>query len=207
MARSIDYYFYSASPFTYLGHQAIVDVAKKHGATLNYKPVDLMAIWAVSGAVPPAQRPEVRQRMRLVELQRIAHMRGLPINPKPAHFPVDAALADKAIIALVQNKIDPEAFATRVFQAVWAEDKNISDRRLLADMLSATKADPESILKQAETDEIAAIRAGNSTAAIDIDAPGVPTYALDGEAFWGQDRVEHLDHALSFPRAPFTSSV
>ena len=57
----IDYYFYCASPFTYLGHNLICEVAERHKAKLNYKPVNLAALWDVSGAVPPGQRPPVRR--------------------------------------------------------------------------------------------------------------------------------------------------
>lgn len=78
MAQTIDYFFMGASPFTYLGHNAIRETAARHGAELRYRPVNIMKVWEVSGAVQPAQRPPARQRYRLMELQRIAHIRDLP---------------------------------------------------------------------------------------------------------------------------------
>ena len=98
----IDYYFTSISPFTYLGHKAITDVAERHGATIAFKPVNLGGVWAESGAVPMPQRTPMRQRYRLIELQRAAELRGLPITPKPAHFPVDPSLADHTVIAVFE---------------------------------------------------------------------------------------------------------
>ena len=53
---TIDYYLFAPSPFTYLGHDLLHAVAARHGAAIRYRPVDLMGVWAESGAVPPAKR-------------------------------------------------------------------------------------------------------------------------------------------------------
>lgn len=203
---NIDYYFFSISPFTYLGHKAIVDVAAKHGATLNIKPSNLMAIWEVSGAVPPPQRPPVRQRHRLLEIVRSADIRGLPINKSPAHFPVDASLADNSIIALLEMGENPVDYMGDVFAAVWVNEQNIADEEVLSSLLKKRGFDAEAVLAMAKTEEIAAIRARNAQDAVDADAVGVPAYVVNGEVFWGQDRIEHIDHMLTTGREPFTIS-
>ncbi|WP_026479316.1 2-hydroxychromene-2-carboxylate isomerase [Ahrensia sp. 13_GOM-1096m] len=200
---TIDYYFYSASPFTYLGHQAIVDVAEKHGATLNVKPVNLMALWAISGAVPPAQRPAVRQRYRLIELQRVADFKGLPINKQPAHFPVDATVADCSIAAIVAGGANPLAYMRDLFAATWANEQDISDEATLTALLKKNGFDSDEILTAAKSETVAAIREQNSKDAIAADAIGVPAYVVKGEVFWGQDRIEMLDHMLASGRSPF----
>ncbi|MDF1608777.1 2-hydroxychromene-2-carboxylate isomerase [Hoeflea sp. YIM 152468] len=198
----IDYYFYCASPFTYLGHNRICEVAERHKATLNYKPVNLAALWDISGAVPPGQRPPVRQRLRLIELQRLAAWRNLPIKTTPKYWPVDAALADRIIIALVNSGHDPRYFMSKVLSGVWAYDENIADEAVLISYLSQVGLDAAPAIAEAKTDEIAAIRERNSSEAIAADAVGVPTYVLNGEPFWGQDRIELLDEALSSGRKP-----
>ncbi|TCD16518.1 2-hydroxychromene-2-carboxylate isomerase [Oricola cellulosilytica] len=203
MTQAIDYYFYSASPFTYLGHKAITEVAARHGARLNYKPVNLMGLWEVSGAVPPAKRPPVRQRYRLVELARVADFRGLPINIKPAHFPVDATLADLTVAAIADPGGDPNGYMATLFSACWAEDKNLADEAVLRELLSAAGHDADGVIEHAKTDKIAAIRARNTEEAIAADAVGVPAFVLNGEVFWGQDRIEYIDQALTSGRGPF----
>lgn len=203
---NIDYYFFSISPFTYLGHQAIVDVAAKHGATLNIKPSNLMAIWEVSGAVPPPQRPPVRQRHRILEIVRCADIRGLPINKSPAHFPVDATLADNSIIALIEMGENPVDYMDDVFAAVWVNEQNISDETVLAGLLTKHGFDAETVLAKAKTEEVSAIRSRNAQDAVNADAVGVPAYVVNGEVFWGQDRVEHIDHMLTTGRDPITIS-
>ncbi|MDP2120996.1 MAG: 2-hydroxychromene-2-carboxylate isomerase [Hoeflea sp.] len=199
----IDYYFYCASPFTYLGHNKICEVAERHKVQLNYKPVNLSALWEISGAVPPGQRPPVRQRQRLVELQRLAAWRGVPIKTEPKHWPVDASLADRVIIALVEDGHDPRYFMAKVLAGVWAYDDDIADEAVLTSYLSQVGLDSMPALKDAKTAAIAAIRDRNSQDAIAADAIGVPTYVLNGEAFWGQDRIELLEQALITGRQPY----
>lgn len=200
---TIDYYFFGASPFTYLGHGAIEAVAKKHGCGLAYKPVRLMDLWEVSGAVPPAKRPAVRQRYRFLEMQRAAEMRGLSINLKPRHFPVDPTLADQAVIAILEARHDPSGYMAAIFSAVWTRDENISDPAVIERCLSENGFDADAILHAAQSSEVAAIRDRNTKEAIDADAVGVPAYVLNGEVFWGQDRIEWIDRALETGRAPF----
>ena len=200
----IDYYFYGASPFTYLGHEALGEAARRQGAEIAYKPVNLFALWDVSGAVPPAKRPPVRQRYRLVEIQRVADYRGLPINTKPGYWPVDTTLADQAVIALTEAGKDPFDYMRKVLAGVWAEDRDLAARGVIAGILTDCGFDAGAVLARAQSDDVAAIRARNSEEAITADAVGVPAYVLNGEVFWGQDRVELLEHALKTGRAPFT---
>lgn len=204
MTRTIDYYFTSISPFSYLGHRAIEAVAAKHGAALAIKPVNLGGVWAQSGGVPLAQRSPMRQRYRLIELQRAADWRDLPIKLNPAHFPVDATLADHTVIAVVGAGGDASAYLDTVYRAIWAEDRNIADADVLAELLTAAGCDAAAVLDRAHCDAVAAIRARNTEEAIAADALGAPTYVVDGEPFWGQDRIELLDRMLESGRAPFT---
>ncbi|WP_322990204.1 MULTISPECIES: 2-hydroxychromene-2-carboxylate isomerase [unclassified Hoeflea] len=199
----IDYYFYCASPFTYLGHNKICDLAERHKVSLNYKPVNLKALWDISGAVPPGQRPPVRQRLRLIELQRLAAWRELPIKTTPKYFPVDPALADKVVVALWKDGHDPRYFMAKVLAGVWANDDDIADETVLASYLSQVGLDPGPPLADAKTEAIAAIREQNTRDAIAADAVGVPTYVFHGEPFWGQDRIELLEQALLSGRQPY----
>lgn len=200
---AIDYYYYAASPFTYLGHDAIYAVAEKHRVKLNVKPVLLASLWEHSGGVPLGKRPPMRQRMRLIELQRFAEWRGLPLNPHPRFFPVDTELADRTVIGLVEGGHDPRYFMGKIFAGVWAREENIADEAVLASYLSQCGFDAKLALDDAKLPETEAIRQHNTRDAIAADAVGVPCYVFNGEPFWGQDRIELLDRALSSGRSPF----
>lgn len=205
MTARIDYFFTIISPFTYLGHQAICAVADKHGAKLVFRPVNLGEVFATSGALPLPQRPPARQRYRLLELQRIAELRGLPINLKPAHFPVDPTLADNTINALVANGQDPRDYMFQLFQAVWVHEENVADESVLARYLISSGFDAAAILDQAKSAETGAMRSANTADAIEAGALGSPSYVLNGEVFWGQDRIDYIDHALTTGRGPFSA--
>lgn len=205
MAAKIDYYFTSASPFTYLGHAALVETAARHGATIVYMPVNLTGLWEISGAVPPGQRPPVRQRYRFIELQRIAERRQLPIILQPKHFPVDPTLADHCTISIAEDGGNPASFMQSVFSGVWANDEDIADERVIRRLLEVAGHDADEMLGKAKGEEAAAIRAENTRQAIKADAVGVPVYVLNGEPFWGQDRIEYLDRALETGRNAYAA--
>lgn len=202
---TIDYFYSSISPFTYLGHKAFEEVARKHGCAIAYKPVSLPDVFENSGALPLPKRPLVRQRYRLLELQRNAEYRNLPINLKPAYFPADATLADQCAIALVKAGSDPSDFIWKVLSGVWANEENVADETVVSGYLTALGHDAAVIVEYARSDEAAAVRVQNTKEAIAADACGVPAYVLNGEVFWGQDRIDLLEHALTSGRAPFTA--
>jgi 2-hydroxychromene-2-carboxylate isomerase len=203
MTRIIDYYLIGSSPYAYLGHKALHEIASRHGATIRYKPIDIMGVWANSGSVPLGQRTPLRQRYRRVELQRFREMRGLTLNLEPKFFPVDSALADRVAIALVEAGADPAGYLWRVHEGVWAREENIADRAQLAAYLTAEDHDAEAILAAADTPQVEESRKSNTQSAAASDAVGAPVYVLDGEPFWGQDRLDLLDAMLTTGRAAY----
>lgn len=206
MPASIDYFLTSASPWVYLGHDAVRELAARHGATLVVRPVNLAEMFKVSGQVGLADRPAVRQRYRLIELQRAAEARGKPITLKPKHFPTNPALADLTICAILADGGDPLDYMAAIFSALWAGERDIADEATLSELLTGAGFDAGAVLTRAGTPEIAAMRAKNTEDAIAVDATGVPSFVLNGEPFWGQDRLDLLDRALATGRAPFTAS-
>ena len=207
MTAHIDYYFTCISPFSYFGHQAIGDVARRHGARLNLRPVRLGEVFETSGALPLARRPLPRQRYRMLELQRIAAMRDLPVNLKPAHFPTDPTLADATVAVLVDEGADAFAYLDSLYRAVWVDEANVADDAVIADRLGAAGFDASAILAKARGEAAIALVSANTEAAIAAGAIGSPSYVLNGEVFWGQDRVEHVDHALATGRGPFFANM
>ena len=204
MADHIDYFYTATSPFTWLGHEAFSAVAKKHKKQINYKPVNLMEVWKISGGVAPHQRPPMRQRYRLLELQRIAHFRGRKIISQPKSFPANPERADCCCILLSQRGDDPGPFLVSVGEALWGKDRQIADEAVLAELLDAAGFDGASVIADSKDPAIAEVRSTNSQEAIDLDVVGAPSYVYEGESFWGQDRIDYLDHALESGRDPIT---
>ncbi|MEC9342655.1 MAG: 2-hydroxychromene-2-carboxylate isomerase [Pseudomonadota bacterium] len=193
MAHAIDYYFTVISPNVYLGHEALMAIAERHGVPVNFRPVILGKLWEQSGSVPLPQRSAMRQRYRFVELQRLAEFRKVKLNLKPAHFPTNPLLADSCAAAIVASGGDPDGFVLAATRAAWAEEKNIAEEATVAGLLDACGHDAGAIMAAAGSDGIAAILAENSAMASAADAIGVPAYVYKGETFWGQDRLELLE--------------
>ena len=192
----IDYYFATLSPYTYMVGSRLEDVAAKHGATITYKPMDIMALFARTGGTPPPQRHPNRQEWRLQELRRSAKKLGLPINLKPAHWPTNPAPSSYAIIAAQEAGGDVGGLVHAFTRACWAEDRDIADDAVVRDVLEQCGFDPaladKGLLAGAEQ------YARNLEDAVLAGVFGAPTYITDGdERFWGQDKIEDLDLYLS----------
>jgi len=183
--KSIDYYLSPSSPWTYLGHARLVEIAKRHGATITVKPVDFGVIFPQSGGLPLPKRAPQRQAYRLVELKRWQKHLGLPLVIQPKHFPVDAGPAAALICAAAEEK--RMALAGELLAALWKEDRNIADATVL-DEIGARHgvANRNKTQYEAYTQE-----------ALGRGVFGAPSYVYREEIFWGQDRLEFLERALA----------
>jgi len=190
MPTRIDYYFTPVSPWTYLGHGRFAEMAKRHGAAVAVKPVDFGVIFPQSGGLPLGKRAPQRQAYRLAELARWRDYLGVPLNLQPKFFPVDGISAACIICAAPPDA--QMAVAGDFLRAVWAEDRNIADIGVLTEIAARHGiADaPGAIVRGKGVFE------GNTQEALGRQVFGAPTYALGGELFWGQDRLDFLDRAL-----------
>lgn len=202
---TVCYYFSLVSPYAYLGHAALQEVVRRHGATLDYRPVRIFDLFEANGGLPLPQRAPARQRYRLIELQRWREQRGRPLNLQPRFWPVDIALADRCAIALTDAGRDPAAYMEAAFRALWADDRDLADMEVAADLLQRHGHDAVAVLAAACTTAAEEHYRSNTRAAIAADLPGLPGYVLGGEPFWGQDRIDQLDVALATDRSPFVS--
>ncbi len=193
----IDYYFATVSPYTYLAGTRLEEIAAKHGATINYKPLDVIALFARTGGIAPKERHESRKVYRLQEMRRQAAKVGLPMNLNPAHWPTNPAPASYAIIAAMKDGSgDLGQLVHAVTRACWAEERDIAQDDVIADCLEAAGFDRS--LVNADMLEGAEIYTRNLEDAVAAGAFGAPFYITDDdERFWGQDRLDDLDAHLA----------
>ena len=203
MSRRIDYYFSLLSPWTYIGHAPFLAIARRHDAPIVYKPLLLNEVFAETGGLPLARRHPARQAYRMVELQRWREKRGLAFDLWPRHWPFDADLANGAALAILASGADPAGFMQDAFGAIWERGQNLADVATLALLLSKAGFDADAMLARAGAPDIRAAYERNRLDAIAAGVFGAPSYVLDGEIFWGQDRLDLLDDALASGRAPF----
>ncbi len=194
---TVDYFFATVSPWAYLGHARFVAMVQAAGATVRVKPMDLAEIFPHSGGLPLAKRAPQRQAYRLVELQRFSDWLGVPLHPQPAFFPVNGNLAAQLVIATDAGHGTAAALdlAGRVGAAIWAQQRNVADPAVLATLLDEASL-PASLLQDAHGDAAAARYAQCTAEARELGVFGAPSYVIEGEIFWGQDRLDFVQRRL-----------
>ena len=191
--KVVDYYFSPVSPWTYLGHARVLDIARRSGASISAKPVDYGVIFPVSGGLPLGKRAPQRQAYRLVELARWKDQLGVPLTIQPKYFPVDGSQAAYLIAATAEDK--RMAVAGDVLAAVWVREENIADAQTLSAIAARHGIREIGPLLEAGK----SIYAANTEEALKLNVFGAPTYVYRGELFWGQDRLDFLERALARP--------
>jgi 2-hydroxychromene-2-carboxylate isomerase len=196
----IDYYFTTLSPYAYLAGTRLEQLATRHGATVSYRPMDIMAVFSRTGGVAPADRHPSRQEYRAQELRRWSQHLGMPLNLKPAHWPTNPAPSSYAIVAAqTAGGGDTGGLVHALMRACWAEDRDIADDAVIRDCLSGAGFDPaladRGVLAGAET------YGANTEEAVARGVFGSPFYITDdGHRFWGQDRIDLLEAHLTATR-------
>ena len=198
MTKLIDYYFTPISPFMYLGHDRLVAIARKHGATIAVKAINLGDVFPVSGGLPLSKRAPQRQAYRLVELRRWSAYLSMPINVQPKFFPVNGDLAAAWILAAQeQGIVQALALTGAVGRAIWEQERDVAAAATLMDIASELGLDAVTLGRRAATTEIVARYKALTQEAIERQVFGAPTYIYRDELFWGQDRLDFLDRALA----------
>src|ERR1043165_3273678 len=151
VSRVIDYFLAPHSPWTYLGHERFVAIAREAGATGRPIPIDLLQLFSVSGGLPLSQRPAQRQAYRLLELRRFSRHLGMPMHVEPTFFPVVPHTAARLIIAV--DEADGAEAALRLtgalLRAVWEQQRDIADAATLTAILGEQALPAERLARSA----------------------------------------------------------
>lgn len=207
MARQIDYYFSIPSPWAYIGHALFQDLATAHNLKINYKPVTLVDLFSETGGLPLGKRHPARQRYRMLELQRWRDKRGLKFHLKPQNWPFDARIADGVVIAAIEAGLNPEPFLRNAYKGVWEKQLALGDAATITQIADESGLPGAKLVARAASDEIGKVYDKNRDDAIAADVFGSPAWVLDGEVFWGQDRIELLADALKSGRKAFSPNI
>jgi 2-hydroxychromene-2-carboxylate isomerase len=198
VAVTIDYYLATQSPWAYLGHARFAALARAAGARINVLPVDFGKVFAVSGGLPLGQRAPQRQAYRLIELARTSAYLQLPMHTKPKFFPVSGDDAARLTITVGMHDGADAAMTLSgaVLAACWAQQRNIADQATLAELLGESGL-PALRLAQARSPVAQEHYDLFTQKAIDAGVFGAPSYVVDGEIFWGQDRLDYVERRLA----------
>jgi 2-hydroxychromene-2-carboxylate isomerase len=204
---TVEYYFSFISLWSYIGSLVFQDLVSRHNVRVEFKPIDLLAVFAAGGGKPVRERPPQRQAYRLVEMERWKRIRDIPLVTWPKFYPADPSLGHRMVLAAIREGGDVTAFAHAGLKAVWADELNVEDPATLVSLANASGLDGPRLLAQATDRALIAREASLTQEAIERQLFGAPFYFYRGEPFWGQDRLDQLESAVVSGSAPILPTV
>lgn len=201
--QEIEYFYAAHSAFAYLGSARFMAIAAAAGRRISHKPVDLRRVVAEAGAVPFGRRSKPHAAYFFGrEIERWSEERGAPwIGRIPTHHAKDITLPNGMLIAGIARGLDVDRLAHALLEAHWRDDADLADRASLAAIGQSAGIDPTPLLDAALSAEVQAIYQANTEEAIRRSVFGSPTYFVDGDMFYGQDRLEMIERSLRSPYA------
>ena len=204
MTRPVLHCFYSlSSPWAYFAGPRLQDVVRRHRATLLLKPYDFQAVVPKTGGIPLRTRPEPRRTYHALELDRWRTYLGMPLNLVPKHYPADGQPPDWnkqagwMVIAAQLRGEDAFVLSHAILRALWAEERDISEPGTRIAIADENGYDGAALQAMERSDAVQAAYRANTDEAERLGVFGAPTFVLDGERFWGQDRLDFVDRALA----------
>jgi 2-hydroxychromene-2-carboxylate isomerase len=192
MARQIEFFYDYLSPFSYLADTQLPTIAQRTGAEIVYRPIMLGAIFKATGNASPISIP-AKAGYILAELQRWAKRYGVPMQMNP-YFPFSTIRVLRAAIAAQLHGRFP-AFHSAAFRAIWEQGEDLSKEEALRRLLKGAEIDPALI----EGADIKNRLRANVDDAVSRGAFGAPTFFVNGEMLWGNDRLEFVEAAVMRP--------
>jgi len=198
---AIEYFFSAHSAFAYLGSARLKAIAEAAGAGIIYKPMDLHAVLEAIGRADFAGRPKAHKAYYFKrEIDRWAEFRDAPVlGYRPTHHDNDTSLSNGMLIAGLQQGLDIGELAHAMLEGHWRYDADLDNRDTLASLAEKAGFEPVPLLAAALSEEIQSIYRANTRDAINRSVFGSPTYFVDGDMFYGQDRLELVERALNKP--------
>lgn len=196
MAKTVDYFLSTSSPWSYLGSRRFMDIAKRAGAKVNTYTVDFGAVFAQSGGLPLPKRAPQRRAYRLVEMARWKKRLGVPLVIEPENFPAKTPLSGFLVTAARLAGKDALLLSTVILETLWEKDRSIDDPAVLEECCAACGLDGKALLAAAGSDATKAAFQADTEMAMTRGVFGAPSYVIDEELFWGQDRLDFVAEKL-----------
>jgi 2-hydroxychromene-2-carboxylate isomerase len=199
----ITYYYAAYSSYAWLGSQRLMEIAKASGCPILHRPMDLRRVMAACGSTSFAERSlDFRNYFFNRELERWAEFRGLrTLGLRPTYHHHGYDLANRVLVAAILEDQNADQLAHAFLNGHWADDADLADADTLVRLTTAVGLDGAALLAAAASADVARKYDSFTEEAIDNKLFGSPTYVVDGDIFYGQDRLELVERALVKPFA------
>lgn len=194
MHKTLEFYFDVGSPTAYLAHRRLTQLSAAYDLEVIYKPMLLGGIFKATGNASPVAIPAKGHYMMAHDLPRFARRYGVELNFNP-HFPINTLNLMRMVIAA--ERMDcVKAFIDAVFAAIWIHGKNMGDMETVAAVLVENGLDAQSLMDLSQTADVKAALIASTDAAVQRGVFGAPTFFIDGDMFFGQDRLDFVEERL-----------
>jgi 2-hydroxychromene-2-carboxylate isomerase len=189
------YYFHSlSSPWAYLGWPKFKAIIDKHDLNVIVRPT---RVRTENGGILLRTRPDARQRYHEVELDRWRKRLNMPLVLRPKHYPTLNEFSARMVIAADKLGWDALALSHALLHALWSEELDVKDAAVRVATANKIGLDGNKLLAMQDTAEIMAAWKASEDEAVQRGIFGTPTWIYNDTLFWGQDRLDFLDEALS----------
>ncbi|HYZ27175.1 MAG TPA: 2-hydroxychromene-2-carboxylate isomerase [Geminicoccaceae bacterium] len=196
MADPIDFYFEFASPYGYLASTQIDRVAERYGRTVAWHPIMLGAAFKETGAKPLTETP-LKGPYLLHDVPRFARLLGVPLTLPPV-MPMNSLAASRACLWLDETDAAlAKRLAQTLLHAHWGEGRDLSPPETVAEVAAGLGIDRDALLAAVADQRIKDRLKAQTQAAIERGVFGSPFIFIDGEPFWGADRLSQIEAWLA----------
>jgi 2-hydroxychromene-2-carboxylate isomerase len=197
MTTRVEFLFDFGSPNAYLAHKVIPEIEKRTGATFEYTPVLLGGIFKATGNKSPVEAfGHIKNKLAYegLETQRFVKKHGITDYQMNPFFPVNTLQLMRMAIA-AQNEGFLPRYMDAVFHHMWVAPKKMDDAEVVRAALAESGLDP-ALLDRAQAPEVKAKLIANTEAAVARGAFGIPTFFVDGEIYFGKDRLRDVEEVI-----------
>jgi len=195
MARTVEFWFDVGSPAAYLAWHRLPKIAKEAGAQIDYRPMLLGGVFQATSNQSPMMVPAKGKWMQR-DLARFARRGGTEFRHNP-HFPINTLTLMRGAVALqMQGDARMLPYVDAVYRAIWADERNMNDPQVVGAVLQQAGFDPQALLALTAEPEVKERLKTVTAEAVQRGVFGAPTFFVDGEMYWGQDRLDWVEEAL-----------
>lgn len=199
MTKKVEFLFDFGSPNAYLSWKVVPEIEKRTGTRFQYVPVLLGGIFKATNNVSPVianQGIRNKNEYQFLEIERFVKKHGLTKFKFNPHFPVNTLQIMRGAIAAEMENMLPK-YVDAVMAAMWEDGKKMDDAEVIKATLDAAGIDGAHILARTGEADVKAKLVANTENAVERGAFGIPTFYVDGDIYFGKDRLRDVEEAIA----------